>query len=372
MNEQLGLNLLSKIMNWDDEKSRSEFAWLRLMARMKYDGYRDFQAGMRFIESLACWLQQFETQEERETSYNFVRSAIVYISTAEMQALVKQFYPRFVQPYLFDIVARDQNIKPYQVLRDTTAIEKFSQLNRKILYMGLSDGARIDSIRRSSIGRIDNEQIVTATQLDKYKWDDLLKNLRSHLQNPASLFRIVYLIDDFMGTGTSVLRYSHEKSMWLGKITKFFRSIEDKSIFEPNWQMFVHHYIGTYAAAKEIQKRYEDATEYFISEKWITNKEQIKFTFGSTFPANLPINSENQYNKFIDIAKKYYNSSIETRHTMVGGTKDICLGYGGCALPVILEHNTPNNSISLLWAETSNSNGMCAMRPLFRRRQRHS
>ena len=38
------------------------------MARLKYDGYRDFQASMRFIESLATWLQQFEPHE-RETAY---------------------------------------------------------------------------------------------------------------------------------------------------------------------------------------------------------------------------------------------------------------------------------------------------------------
>jgi hypothetical protein len=26
-------------------------------------------------------------------------------------------------------------------------------------------------------------------------------------------------------------------------------------------------------------------------------------------------------------------------------------GYANCALPLVLEHNTPNNSISLLWAD---------------------
>jgi hypothetical protein len=48
------------------------------------------------------------------------------------------------------------------------------------------------------------------------------------------------------------------------------------------------------------------------------------------------------------------------------------LGYKECALPLILEHNTPNNSISLLWAETTGAHGAHAMRPLFRRVTRHS
>ena len=68
MNQDLALRVLSQIMAWSDERAREEFRWLRLMARLKYDGYRDFQAGMRFIENLATWLQQFEPAE-REIAY---------------------------------------------------------------------------------------------------------------------------------------------------------------------------------------------------------------------------------------------------------------------------------------------------------------
>ena len=45
-------------------------------------------------------------------------------------------------------------------------------------------------------------------------------------------------------------------------------------------------------------------------------------------------------------------------------------GYANCALPLVLEHNTPNNSIPILWAETQGKLGH-PMRPLFRRRDRH-
>lgn len=67
------------------------------MARLKYDGYRDFQAGMRFIESLATWLQQFKSAEQRRTAYDFVRNALVYIGPSEMQRLVEQLYPKIVR-----------------------------------------------------------------------------------------------------------------------------------------------------------------------------------------------------------------------------------------------------------------------------------
>jgi len=96
VNQDLGLKVLSQVMDWDDERARKEFQWLRLMARLKYDGYRDFQARMRFVESLATWLQQFKQSKERETAYSFVRRSLVYIGPSEIQRLVEQFYPRTV------------------------------------------------------------------------------------------------------------------------------------------------------------------------------------------------------------------------------------------------------------------------------------
>jgi hypothetical protein len=88
VNQDLALKVLGQIMNWSDDRARREYQWLRLMARLKYDGYRDFQAGMRFVESLATWLQQFKP-EERETAYAFARETLVYIGPGEMLRLVE-------------------------------------------------------------------------------------------------------------------------------------------------------------------------------------------------------------------------------------------------------------------------------------------
>jgi hypothetical protein len=77
---------------------------------------------------------------------------------------------------------------------------------------------------------------------------------------------------------------------------------------------------------------------------------------------------------FIALTKKYYDPRIRNTHTDKGGTTDISLGYAGCALPLVLDHNTPNNSVALLWAESEPQESYDGrmMRPLFRRRQRHS
>ena len=380
MNQDLGLKILGDVMQWDDERSREEFRWLRLMARLKYDGYRDFQAGMRFIESLITWLQQFK-QAERETAYAFVRRTLVYIGPSEMQKLVEQFYPRTVRERLITTVAAERKIPVHRVLAGPDALAATDRLRRQTLVMGLSDGARIDIIRHSNVGLLTNEQLVIATQVDSDKWQDLLSNLREELADPDAKFRLVYLVDDFAGTGTSFLRHNDTKKKWTGKLMRFRDSIvaaqqalNGESPFSTDWQLCVHHYAASAAAAKDIVGRIDQAKQELAGPGWAV---ETHFSFGAVLPPTLPLGSvPGRDDAFIALTNSYYDPILRTKHTDVGGATHLGLGYGGCALPLVLDHNTPNNSVALLWAETGggNRNGMQApaMRPLFRRRQRHS
>jgi hypothetical protein len=60
----------------------------------------------------------------------------------------------------------------------------------------------------------------------------------------------------------------------------------------------------------------------------------------------------------------YDKEALEDEHTDKGqyGVK---FGYAACGLPVVLTHNTPNNSIYPLWASSPK------LRPLFPRISRH-
>ena len=375
MNQDLGLKILAHIMNWTDDRARDEFAWLKLMARLKYDGYRDFQAGMRFIESLATWLQQFKPHE-RETAYAFVRRSLVYIGPSEMQRLVEQFYPRFVRDRLVHMVATGCGIRPHRVLIDADAQAASERLRRQTLFMGLSDGARIDNIRHANASLLGNEQFVQGTQVDTEKWRDLLDNLRKDLNDPNARFRLVYLVDDFAGTGTSFLRFDKETTKWKGKLIRFKDSVErandslegDK-LFEDGWVLCVHHYVASSLAAEAIREHLARlAGSGDFPEDWA---HATDLSYGMVLPHDLPIDKGGKrHDDFIELTRTYYDPIIRTRHTDVGGVTHLGLGYGGCALPLVLEHNTPNNSVALLWAETDGVSAP-AMRPLFRRRQRH-
>ena len=333
----------------------------------------------RFIERLATWLQQFEA-EERETAYGFIRRSLVYIGPSELQRLVEQFYPRTVRDRLFSTVARSHGIPPFRVLTNPDSLSAIKRLRRQTLFMGLSDGARIDTIRHTNSDILSNEQLVQSTQVDLEKWKDLLDNLRNDLEDDSARFRMVYLIDDFAGTGTSFIRYDEKRKQWKGKLRRFKESVEnasaalvDDDLFEPEWELCIHHYVASSAAAGAIRERLEEASAVMF-DGWCSTSHS---SFGMLLPCDLPINAAREGDKaFVELTEKYYDPVIRTKHTDVGGVTHLGLGYGGCALPLVLEHNTPNNSVALLWAETDGGcrEGVVArpMRPLFRRRQRHS
>ena len=376
MNQELALKVLGTIMRWSDDQARSEFAWLKLMARLKYDGYRDFRAGMRFIESLATWLQQF-AEDDRETAYQFVRQSLVYIGPGEMQKLVEQFFPHTVRSHLRQLVAIEHTSPSYRVLVDPKLRRALQVLQRKTLFMGLSDGARIDTIRHANARHLSNEQVVQGTQVDADKWRDLLDNLRRDLSDPTAQFQLVYLIDDFTATGTSFLRFDSETESWKGKLCRFRdsvdnanRSLQGDAVFVDNWNLYVHHYIASSRAALAIRERLNDAIPTF-GPTWATKTTP---SFGTILPPDLPID-DSIHPDFVALTNTYYDPILRTKHTDIGGAKHLGLGYGACALPVVLEHNTPNNSVALLWAETDGDmpqSQVPPMRPLFRRRHRHT
>ena len=258
MNLEYILGKLSEIMHWDTDRSRDEFAWLGLMAKIKYDGYEDFRAGVRFVESLADWLQQFP-QEERDVAYGFVRRHLVYIGPAEMNHLVELFFPETVQWRLMQAAADQRGGPTYRVWADAAATALYQRLLRQTLFLELSDGARIDVFRRANAGIVSNEQKVTAPRINRPKWDGVLKDLRQSLNDPEARFAFVFLVDDFIASGTTLLRWDSEKACWNGKLLRFWEDIEEAGVagthFEPDWVLCIHHYLATHRGRVTAEER---------------------------------------------------------------------------------------------------------------------
>ena len=379
----LALNLLANVMNWSDEVATKEYAWLRLMSAVKYDGYSDFRAGMRFLESLVTWLRQFD-EADRAAAYSLVKNRMVYISAAEMQRVIENFVPETVTPYLRKLVAEQLGIKAYEVWGSPGGAIAFKNRLRRCLFIGLSDGSRIDILRRENAGILSQEQILPMMNIGSDKWADLDKDLRGE-QGEEARFEDVYLIDDFTASGTTFIRQVN--SQWKGKLKRFDKMIAEargQSVggfpIAENYKLHIHHYVSTDQARGNLLKligtAMKDWPERTFSSAIVTE--------GIVLPANLKIGEvlpgeskmrtyDSGDDSIVRLCDSYYDDHLYQRlkkHCDEAGQKNMKYGYANCALPLVLEHNTPNNAVSLLWAETQGEKGH-AMRPLFHRRDRH-
>ena len=369
---RFGLNLIGSIMGWgDDGLSTAEFAWLEFMAATKYDDYSDFRAGSRFVENLATWLKQFDFAD-RTTAYDFVKNRMVFISAAEMQRTIEAFIPETVTPYLRRLAADKAGIQPHEVWGSRAGTHAFDSLLRRSLFVGMSDGSRIDILRRANSGRLSQEQVVPMMNVDHDKWKDLGKKLRTN-EGVDARFEHVFLIEDFTASGTTFIRQVDRE--WKGKLKKFNDLISQARVdLEADfpvanyYTLHVHHYVSTQQARDTLDERVDQANREW-SERTFGD---VKLSQGALLPRGLKLTA-NTDGPVLALCEKYYDHALYLRlkeHCDEAGQSDMKLGYANCALPLVLEHNTPNNSIPLLWAETAGEHGP-AMTPLFRRRDRH-
>ncbi len=367
----LALNLIADVMAWDMEEATKEYAWLRLMSSVKYDGYSEFRAGVRFLESLATWLRQFQPSD-RPAAYDFVKYRLVYLSQAEMQRVIELFIPETVTPHLRRAAAVEVGINAWEVWGNPSGVTAFNCLLRRCLFIGLSDGSRIDILRRANSPKLVQDQFVPMLDIGEEKWVDLGQEL-SKAQGTSARFDNVYLIDDFTASGTTFIR--QVEGRWKGKLKKFNdlivksrEQLKERFPVSDSYALHIHHYVSTDQACRALAGRMADAQANLANRTF----NVITITEGLRLPPDLKMTGGEDI-PVLGLCDSYYDDHLYKRlkkHCDEAGQTNMKLGYADCALPVVLEHNTPNNAISLLWAETMGRDGH-AMRPLFRRRDRH-
>lgn len=379
----LALDLIADVMGWENETATDEYAWLRLVSSMKYDGYSDFRAGVRFLESLVSWLRGF-APGDRATAYGFVKTRLVYISGLEMQRVIETFVPEIVTPYLRSAVASELGMKPYEIWKTAAGVATFGRRLRGCLFVGLSDGSRIDVLRRANAGRLTQEQVVPMMNVDDDKWESLAKDLAEEL-GAAARFHDVFLIDDFTASGTTFIRFPDGKPK--GKLHKFERIVQGArerlgSAFPlaDRYALHIHHYVSTTQAHDALVERVAEAKvklpdrsfgDAIVTEGMLLPADLRLATVDPETRATIPTRAADAAT--IDLCDRYYDHALFHRlekHCREAGQTDMRFGYADCALPLVLEHNTPNNAIPVLWAETDGECG-ASMRSLFFRRDRH-
>jgi hypothetical protein len=349
MKDENAQALLAKVMGWDSDATIAYVPKLQLLADFKYDQYQRFAPGKRFIESLALWLRQFD-DADRQIALDFVLEELVFFSEQEMAHLVQTAYADSIVHERIRLISEEQDIAPHRVT-EIIQHHRFRELRIKSLYLGLSDGARTNDLRRASDAEIGNEQIWQAYELGEEKAADMKNALvealeREKLSIAPGTFNLIWLIDDFSGSGNTYIRY--EEGKFKGKIKKVFDQLHSSELVDvSHYEVFLLLYVATRQAIDHI----EYWADQFTSER---GYKPLQVRVLCTIERSMSVTAQAESKAMTLLAKQdYCDQAYADKHFRVGGTDDVRFGFAGCALPVVLNHNTPNNSVFLLWGPES-------------------
>lgn len=356
MRAELVEKLLVKIMGWSPEKISEERPLLQALANLKYDEYQQFSPGTRFIESLVRWLSQFEKQEEKNIAYNFIIHQLIFISSDQVSHLVNITFSEKINPILIKKTANILEINQHLV-KKIIGSPQYKEVLRRSLFIGISDGSRIDLLRRSN-GNISNEQVFPSYYISEPKANDMIAELNKEYEGK---FNSIFLVDDFTASGKSYFRL--EDGAPKGKIYKFLTSLfkddndntngkNEKNAYrllvDPNEQLNIH--IIFYIATRDALDTINEALSVFINSLPNNHKLSCSVDAVQIIEKQISENVQSQTD-FINLIsqEKYFNERIVDIHFKKGKHDKPYLGFNECSLPLILNHNTPNNSLPILW-----------------------
>lgn len=347
MQDLYAAELLARVMGWQDQEPvQKHVPELQLLAYYKYDYYQRFGPGRRFIESLALWLNRLDI-DDRPAALELVKDKLIFFSDSEISHLVEMAYPDLIVQERLRLVAEEYGIPTYKV-GELSRHPRFQELRLKSLYLGLSDGARTNELRRASNHQINNEQIWQAYELGEQKSASMLKDLQEVLEKAgfqavSPHFNLIWLLDDFSGSGNTYIRYDSEHKAYGGKLQKIYEQLHQRDLIDPShYEVFLVLYVATRQAIDHI----EYWSERFTSERGF---KPLQLRVLCTLERNLALTEKPTASLGALLAKeKYFDTKVSDKHMQLGGS-DGRLGFANCALPVVLAHNTPNNSVYLLW-----------------------
>ena len=372
-----------------------------------------YQPARLFFENLHLFLNKFQ-EPDRSTALNFIRHNLIFISREEFQQLAHVLYYDQIRQKQLDIAATKSGIPRHHLTRLVRSPE-FQRIQRASLYVALSDGARIDYFRRQNLD-ISNEQVLAAYYVGDDKVEDIQKELRVALDDPSALFECVFLLDDFCGSGRTLLRevvqvkipatwpdieippslrgilsYNNEKRIAEWNYKGDLTQDEIASLYSlgkpPGNAQFAHELTdrckSRATAIKGSLKRISeekmmglvaDDAKVFLAPLLVTDYAVARLRDLTPRLASplarleiIPAASisddvrvqPGQGSEIVRLCDDYYDDSLADKHTST-----VRFGYDGCGLPLVLHHNTPNNSLYFLWARKWGH-------PLFPRFERH-
>lgn len=343
MNDDLSERLLRSVMGWSDDLIEPRLRIITSMAQYKYDSYQGFHPGRKFVESLAMWLSRFQI-DEREAALSFLLENLIFLSDAEMRHLVELAHQQIVRPIIRDEVADHLGLPRYWTKRIENS-QSFAEEMRRCLFLGMSDGARLDEFRRSS--GLSNEQFHLTYEIESERCSSLQRKLAAALGKAGSgeQFRHVFLIDDFAGSGTTLLR--EEGGRFDGRLHRFAGSLRNdralRDLIHPEFRLHVCLYVMTNQARGHL----ESLAARYTTAAWTSPP---LFHPVAVIPDSCVMDPDGA-SEFGAMLNKYYNPDVLIDEHKLKGGDSVKFGFANCGISLVFDHNCPNNSLYLIWAD---------------------
>lgn len=333
---------------------------LGVLADYKYDEYQQFTPGHRFMDSLVKWLSNIP-KEHHKAALELVFRRLVFFSRADVFHFTKMAYPYKVRPRLIEWEAQRLGLPMHQWVRFSRS-DSFHLATRRTLFLGLSDGAHLDDFRR--LGGIHNDQVHTSYHLPQSRAQEMVEALQEHIEKKKqdiaaegyqvpleATFNRVVLVDDFTASGISFIR--HEEGKWKGKLVKFLNMLDTvqqqdtKLVDGETLRGILLFYIATDQARTYIERNLA------TFNKWRSDngKKPLELEFHVVQPLrNNTALTRPTAGELASMIEGWDVSDTYDKSMKKGGEDGHQKwGFNQCGLPVILYHNTPNNSIAPLW-----------------------
>lgn len=355
MKQVLAERLLAKVMDWTDTEVTQELTPLLLLAEAKYDHYHQFGPGMRFIERLGRWLSQLP-KEDRANAFCIVRDHLIFVSNAEMHTIIDMAYPECILPVQRQLAARQSGIAEHKIIQIEQS-DAFRSLVAKTLYIGLSDGSQIGVLRRLNPKAINHESTLLTYTLDEEKANEVLRHIpkspiATSLEEADAKFEIAVLVDDFTASGTSFIRKEPDGT-FKGKLAKVLRSMQEdgtlsKLVNLSSVQILVLFYVSTKYAITKIREDLKDFCDYenIVINIHVVAVHEIDEEVVGVAASNAAID-DLLARRFVHISDRVMDNSYRK-----GKCNMPYRGFNEGDLSLILFHNSPNNSLPILWFES--------------------
>jgi hypothetical protein len=355
MRADLAERLLKEVMGWDTGEFAERVRDLQALAAVKYDEYGNYGPGSKFVENLAAWLAQFPP-DKRKIAFDFVLRRLVFISEVEIGHLISLVYPEIIAPTLRQRVADEIGISVHRVA-EIERHDRFIELRRRSLIVGASDGARLDRLRRAS--PLSHEQFFQGarpTVEELRPAVDALVKAREAPEGTELTFGQVFFVDDFSGSGHTLVR--KEDGSYTGKLVRLDEQLQAAATAEPPLvDDSVPVTVVLYSAS-------EQALEHASATAAAAGLDSFDIRTVQVVPRSQGVDLTDE--PMTALCREFFDETTVDPHK-----GEAPIGFADCALPVVLSHNTPNNSICLLWMDTTDRPGSNNLKALFPRYERH-